>query len=84
MREDVYTHVRQRETQQCEITCCPFLSTSLKTWFGEHMFQSNFRFYKGYPNAVFKTSQEYLNYIDTLPFVDTAEIFGLHPNADIT
>ena len=48
------------------------------------MFQPNFKFYKGYPNAVFKTSQEYLNYIDTLPFVDTAEIFGLHPNADIT
>ena len=48
------------------------------------MFQQNFKFYKGYPNVVLKTTQDYLNYIDTLPFVDTAEIFGLHPNADIT
>ena len=57
---------------------------NLKTWFGEHMFQPNFKFYKGYPNVVLKTTQDYLNYIDTLPFVDTAEIFGLHTNADIT
>ena len=48
------------------------------------MFTKDFRFYKGYPNVVLKSTQEYLNYIDTLPFVDTAEIFGLHPNADIT
>ena len=48
------------------------------------MFQSNFRFYKGFPIPVYKTLQEYLNYIDSMPLVITPEIFGMHPNADIT
>nr|WAW84836.1 axonemal dynein heavy chain C [Halisarca dujardinii] len=60
------------------------LNTYAKVWFGEHMFQPVFKFYKGYAIGVFKMVQEYLNFIDLLPFNDTAEIFGLHPNADIT
>ena len=48
------------------------------------MFLSNFRFYKGYSIPLQKTCQDYLNYIDELPFIDSAQIFGLHPNADIT
>ena len=48
------------------------------------MFQSNFKFYKGFPIPVFKTVKEYLEYIETLPLVITPEVFGLHLNADIT
>lgn len=48
------------------------------------MFKSSFKFYKGYSIPVHKTIKEYLDTIDTLPLVDTPEIFGLHPNADIT
>jgi len=48
------------------------------------MFKPSFRYYKGYGIPVFKTIKEYLDYIDSLPLVDTPEIFGMHPNADIT
>ena len=48
------------------------------------MFKPTFKFYKGYSIAVHKTIKDYLDYIDSLPLVDTPEIFGLHPNADIT
>uniref|UniRef100_A0A1X7TEP3 Uncharacterized protein n=1 Tax=Amphimedon queenslandica TaxID=400682 RepID=A0A1X7TEP3_AMPQE len=33
---------------------------------------------------VFKTVQDYISYIDSLPMVITPEVFGMHPNADIT
>ena len=60
------------------------LNTYCKVWFGEHMFQDSFCFYKGYviPNA--KTIEQYRELIDELPLVDTPQVFGLHPNADIT
>ena len=48
------------------------------------MFDSSYIYYKGYSIPVFKTVKEYLDYIDSLPLNDTPEIFGLHPNADIT
>ena len=53
-------------------------------WFFDGMFKPTFKFYKGYSIAVHKTIKDYLDYIDSLPLVDTPEIFGLHPNADIT
>ena len=53
-------------------------------WFSENMFKPNFKFYKGYGIPVHKTINDYLDYIDSLPLVDTPELFGLHPNADIT
>lgn len=56
----------------------------LKVWFGEHMFQTSFIFYKGYQIAVLKTVKDYLDFIEKLPLIDTPEIFGMHPNADIT
>ena len=48
------------------------------------MFKPSFRYYKGYGIPICKTVKEYLDSIDALPLVDTPEIFGMHPNADIT
>ena len=55
----------------------------LKRYFGEHMFVPTFTFYKGYSIPILKTVKEYLDTIEKLPLVDTPEIFGMHPNADI-
>jgi dynein heavy chain len=48
------------------------------------MFHQNFQFYKGYgiPNCI--KVQQYLDYVDQLPLIDSPEVFGLHNNADIT
>ncbi|XP_063956179.1 dynein axonemal heavy chain 8-like [Lytechinus pictus] len=60
------------------------LNTFAKVWFGDHMFQDSFKFYTGYIIPKCKTVQEYLDVIETLPLTDSPEVFGLHPNADIT
>ena len=56
----------------------------MKVWFGEHMFTETFKFYTGYTIPKCKMLQEYHEFIDKLPLTDTPEVFGLHPNADIT
>nr|XP_018671052.1 dynein heavy chain 5, axonemal isoform X3 [Ciona intestinalis] len=60
------------------------LNTFARVWFSEAMFQVNFRFYKGYSIPHCKTITQYLEHIQALPITDTPEVFGLHPNADIT
>ncbi|XP_076466904.1 dynein axonemal heavy chain 5-like [Babylonia areolata] len=60
------------------------LNTYTRVWFTEHMFSDNFAFYTGYKIPKCKNVEEYRNYIEGLPLVDTPECFGLHPNADIT
>ncbi|XP_071945990.1 dynein axonemal heavy chain 8-like [Antedon mediterranea] len=60
------------------------LNTFSKVWFGEHMFQDAFAFYTGYKIPKCKTITEYMEHIETLPLTDTPQVFGLHPNADIT
>uniref|UniRef100_A0A8B9FAK4 Dynein heavy chain 5, axonemal n=1 Tax=Amazona collaria TaxID=241587 RepID=A0A8B9FAK4_9PSIT len=60
------------------------LNTYARVWFGEHMFMENFCFYKDYVIPKAKTVEDYLQYIEQLPVTDTPEVFGLHPNADIT
>ncbi|KAG2458608.1 DYH5 protein, partial [Polypterus senegalus] len=60
------------------------LNTFSRVWFGENTFSDKFCFYKGYAIPKGKTIQDYLQHIELLPLVDTPEVFGLHPNADIT
>ncbi|XP_064287158.1 dynein axonemal heavy chain 5-like isoform X3 [Passer domesticus] len=60
------------------------LNTYTRVWFGEHMFSEKFCFYKGYVIPKGNTVEDYLQYIEQLTVIDTPEVFGLHPNADIT
>ncbi|XP_023932721.1 dynein heavy chain 5, axonemal [Lingula anatina] len=60
------------------------LNTYARVWFGENMFADSFHFYKGYKIPKCKTIEEYRNNIEQMPLQDTPEVFGLHPNADIT
>ncbi|ELW66090.1 Dynein heavy chain 8, axonemal [Tupaia chinensis] len=55
-----------------------------KVWFSEKMFEPTFCFYTGYKIPLCKTLDQYFEYIQSLPSLDNPEVFGLHPNADIT
>lgn len=57
---------------------------SLQVWFSKKMFDPLFCFYTGYKIPVCKTVEEYMEYIQSLPTVDSPQALGLHPNADIT
>uniref|UniRef100_A0A0P4W7W0 Dynein heavy chain ATP-binding dynein motor region domain-containing protein n=1 Tax=Scylla olivacea TaxID=85551 RepID=A0A0P4W7W0_SCYOL len=60
------------------------LLTFLHVWFNERLLTSDFRFYQGYGLPMCKGQAEYIEYINQLPATDSPEVFGLHPNADIT
>uniref|UniRef100_A0A803V1B2 Dynein axonemal heavy chain 8 n=1 Tax=Ficedula albicollis TaxID=59894 RepID=A0A803V1B2_FICAL len=60
------------------------LNCFARVWFNESMFDSAFCFYTGYKIPVCKTLEQYFDYIQLLPAMDSPEVFGLHPNADIT
>jgi len=60
------------------------LNTFCTSWFGDFMFEDKFQFYKGYSVPVRKTLGEYRDVLEALPNVESPEVFGLHPNADIT
>ncbi|KAK4825976.1 hypothetical protein QYF61_003545 [Mycteria americana] len=49
------------------------LNTYARVWFGEHMFSEKFCFYKDYVIPKGKTVEDYLQYIEQLPVIDTPE-----------
>ncbi|NXU56823.1 DYH5 protein, partial [Turnix velox] len=60
------------------------MNTFVKVLFCENMFNQEFSFYKGYSIPKCTVLEQYFQYIQNLPAFDTPEVFGLHPNADIT
>ncbi|XP_077876201.1 dynein axonemal heavy chain 8 isoform X2 [Ictidomys tridecemlineatus] len=60
------------------------LNCFARVWFSEKMFEPSFCFYTGYKIPVCKTLDQYFEFIQSLPSLDNPEVFGLHPNADIT
>ncbi|XP_072911453.1 dynein axonemal heavy chain 8-like [Hemitrygon akajei] len=60
------------------------LNCFTKVWFSEKMFDPKFSFYTDYIIPICPNIESYLEYIQTLPITDTPQVFGLHPNADIT
>ncbi|KAK2488494.1 hypothetical protein MC885_012588 [Smutsia gigantea] len=60
------------------------LNCFARVWFSEKMFEPSFCFYTGYKIPLCKTLDQYFEYIQSLPPLDNPEVFGLHPNADIT
>lgn len=60
------------------------LITYCHVWFSESLLTPSFEFYRGYKVPITKNLSNYVDYINALPVNDTPEVFGLHPNADIT
>lgn len=60
------------------------LNTFAKVWFCDEMFNENYEFYKGYKIIRFKNTNEYVDAIDLFSTVDPPQVYGLHPNANIT
>nr|XP_033322692.1 dynein heavy chain 5, axonemal isoform X1 [Megalopta genalis] len=60
------------------------LTTFTHVWFCDVLLRPGFEFYRGYKLPQTRNLQGYIDYIDALPATDTPEVFGLHPNADIT
>ncbi|KAM3932684.1 dynein axonemal heavy chain 8-like [Leptodactylus fuscus] len=62
----------------------PEESGGRKVWFSEKMSDPSLCFYTGYNIAHCRTVEQFLSHIQSLPAVDSPQVFGLHPNADIT
>lgn len=60
------------------------LNTFAKVWFNDDVFADEFQFYKGYKIIKFKNISEYVEAIDAFNTVDPPQVYGLHPNANIT
>ncbi|XP_068204591.1 dynein axonemal heavy chain 5-like [Palaemon carinicauda] len=60
------------------------LLTFLHVWFNERLLSSDFKFFQGYGLPMCKSQADYLEFVNQLQPTDSPEVFGLHPNADIT
>ncbi|XP_026672559.1 dynein heavy chain 8, axonemal-like [Ceratina calcarata] len=60
------------------------LNTFCKTWFSDAIFAEDFVFHKGYPILIQKQVVDYLKVIDEMSPIDPPQVYGLHPNANIT
>ncbi|XP_034179159.2 dynein heavy chain 8, axonemal kl-3 [Osmia lignaria lignaria] len=60
------------------------LNTFTKIWFSEALFSEDFVFYKGYSVLVYKQVTDYLKVVEEMASIDPPQVYGLHPNADIT
>ncbi|XP_028415244.1 dynein heavy chain 5, axonemal-like [Dendronephthya gigantea] len=60
------------------------LNTYAHVWFTDALFQDSFKFYNGYTIPRCTQIADFRSAIEELPLTDTPEVFGLHPNADIT
>ncbi|XP_013102946.2 dynein axonemal heavy chain 8 [Stomoxys calcitrans] len=60
------------------------LNTFGRVWFHDQLFAEAFEFFKGYKILSFKEQQAYLMAIEELPNIDSPQVYGFHPNAEIT
>lgn len=60
------------------------LVTFAKEWFSDSMFAEDFKFHTGYRIQSFKNLNDYIESIDNMSPTDPPQVYGLHPNADIT
>ena len=60
------------------------LNTYTRVWFLDNMFTDKFEFAQNYKIPRCKTIVELRNHVETMGLFDSPNVFGLHPNADIT
>lgn len=60
------------------------LTTMMKYWFADQIFDAHFHFHPGYNMLNFNTLPEYFQAIESMPLKDPPDVCGLHTNADIT
>ncbi|CAF3386329.1 unnamed protein product [Rotaria sp. Silwood1] len=60
------------------------LNTYTRVWFLDNMFTDKFDFAPNYKIPRCKTIQDFRTHVETMSLFDSPNVFGLHPNADIT
>jgi dynein heavy chain len=60
------------------------LNTFTNTYFSEPLLHGQFEYYKSYRAPMTRNLHIINEIINSLPNRDSPEVFGLHPNADIT
>lgn len=60
------------------------LITLTENWFSPRLFSEDFEFFRGYKLYSFIEAEPYLAKISEMSPSDPPQVFGLHPNANIT